>query len=321
MGDVPSVGYKRARSDGPDGRASLPQTIFWFRSIRKMIENNNPIWYDVDDRKRTWSGSMSRIHSKAKVEIEQKMLSDLLEYLEAHKAEEDWREKTLGHIQGLIDEIREKEAKKHEGVAWDFSAEKERDFLTSDAHLTIRPIRESDRPVYCAIRKYWDDANSDGRLTVLDDESLWKPVLQEHAFYCMAELDKQPIGYVAILDTRDPCWEVATEFLPEYCGKGYGTRSVKLFLKAIREITLIDSYCAKVEVDNIASQKCFEKLGAELTGLADGVLTESEQEAFEKANEDQINDHMRMLAKQLNVDPHRLLTHVLLYHIVLCDDE
>ena len=57
-----------------------------------------------------------------------------------------------------------------------------------------------------------------------------------------------------------------------------------------------------------------------MTGLADGVLTESEQEAFEKANEDQINDHMRMLAKQLNVDPHRLLTHVLRYHII-CDDE
>ena len=82
--------------------------------------------------KRKGNGNMSRIYSKAKDEIEQKAVTDPLEYLEALKDDENWHEKIMEHINEMISESKAREAKKHEGVAWDFSAEKTRENLISD---------------------------------------------------------------------------------------------------------------------------------------------------------------------------------------------
>ncbi len=37
-------------------------------------------------------------------------------------------------------------------------------------------------------------------------------------------------------------------------------------------------YRARVEVENIASQKCLEKLGAELVGIANAAIDEEEEQ-------------------------------------------
>ena len=153
---------------------------------------------------------------------------------------------------------------------------------------------------------------------LLDDDSLWKPVEQEYSFYCMVKLNDVSIGYVAIQDTRESIWEIVAEFDPEYCNKWFGTKSIKLFLKALQEITMYDLYRARIEVENIASQKCFEKLGAELVGIANAAIDdEEEQTRFENENLDRINANMIEFAEKLHVEPRKLLSHVLEYHLMI----
>lgn len=48
-------------------------------------------------------------------------------------------------------------------------------------------------------------------------------------------------------------------------------------MKTLQKITMYDLYRARVEVENIASQKCLEKLGAELVGIANAAIDEEEE--------------------------------------------
>ena len=56
------------------------------------------------------------------------------------------------------------------------------------------------------------------------------------------------------------------------------------------------------------------KIGARLTGLEPThSWTEVERDQLEKRHADLVDDHMRSLAAELNVDPLKLLTHFLVY--------
>ena len=68
---------------------------------------------------------------------------------------------------------------------------------------------------------------------------------------CLA--NGKPVGYVGLLKGHEITYCVS----PDFKGKGVGTFMIKEF---IQHNTLVD---ALVKVDNIASQKVFEKLGFE----------------------------------------------------------
>ena len=60
------------------------------------------------------------------------------------------------------------------------------------------------------------------------------------------------------------------------------------------------------------------KIGAKLVGIYDLAFdTEEEAKIFEEENFELITDHMRMLAKELDVAPKKLLSHVLDYRLDL----
>ena len=152
----------------------------------------------------------------------------------------------------------------------------------------------------------------------IDNSILWDQTTHPFAFFCKLEIKGTPVGYIAIKDSRKDLWEVAAEFDKAYCYQGYGPRCIPLFLKALEEITGRNVFRAKVEVDNYASQRCMEKIGAELVGLATGILTsEEEQMRFEEENMDLIDEHMIRLAAQTGVEPRNLLSHLLEYRIEL----
>ena len=54
----------------------------------------------------------------------------------------------------------------------------------------------------------------------------------------------------------------------KYTQQGLGSQSIRLYLNEIQRLAGTGEFRAKVEVDNIPSQKCFERLGAELVGRA-----------------------------------------------------
>lgn len=199
--------------------------------------------------------------------------------------------------------------------AWDFSQEKERLVFCEERDLLIRSFTEADQQAYYLIARQY--ALSDMKEFFTDGMLLlWQDTMKEYAFYCMVEKAKTPIGYIAIKDTRKKEWELAIELDEHYCCLGYGTQSICLFLNAIQKKAGERVFVAKVEVDNIASQKCMEKIGAQLIGITDGLLRgEAEKEAFESENLDSIDEHMRELAARLGVEPRKLLSHVLKYRI------
>lgn len=264
---------------------------------------------------------MGRIYSKAHNEKLDKLLQELLDYAESVSDQENEKELILQKINSMRRSLQEQKAgrKAHEKHPWDFSLEKAMQVLASDGSLDICPITSDDKAFYCTVCRYWLCMNGmENVADQLDDDAVWQQTQEESSFYCTVKLSCKPIGYVAIKDTRESIWEIVTEFDPHFCNKGYGSKSILLFLKAVQDITLHDLYCAKVEVENIASQKCFATLGAELVGIANGAIEDEEEKArFEDENLDRIDANMIELAEKLHVKPRKLLSHVLEYHLVI----
>ena len=254
---------------------------------------------------------MGRIFLKAQKEQVNEVADEVLEYLKSVRNEENWRDLLLSKLQAMIEEKRIPENKVYEKHAWDFSKEKVQSVFTSEGDITLRPFEDSDKSFYCQVHKQWNRSEPDSMCDLL-----WEHTQEETSFFCVVEWDGQPVGYVAILDTRESMWELAVEFDRAFCYRGLGPKSIMLFLRKIEDITMINLFRARVEVDNLACQKCMEKIGAVLVGITTGILrNEDDCERFENENLDLIDDHIRSLAEKLNVPPEKLLSHVLEYEI------
>jgi len=204
---------------------------------------------------------------------------------------------------------------------WDFTSEKELPVFAGNKRITLRPIRIGDADFYVSIRAQnslmYRNLIRMGRV---DNESILKDdTFKPEVFYCIIEDETEniPVGYIAIKDTRDDIWEIAIELDGQFTHKGFGSESIRLFLNKLCRITHKAEYQALVEVDNLPSQRCFEKIGAKLIGLHDGVFlkTEEEKARFEENNLNLINDDMKVLAVRMGTEPRKLLSHVLEYRL------
>lgn len=205
--------------------------------------------------------------------------------------------------------------------AWDFSAEKERTVFTRDDTVILRPVIKSDADFYVSVQvQYSLMYQGIVRLKQnLNEGLLLTDLCQPETFFCVI-LDAASgtsVGYIGLKDTRIEPWEIGIELDGQYTQKGYGSRSIRLFLNEVHRITGNPEYQARVDAANIPSQKCFEKLGARLAGLCDGPFLKmpDEKKCFEDRHVDLIDDNMRKLAQRLEVEPRKLLSHVLDYRL------
>lgn len=118
-------------------------------------------------------------------------------------------------------------------------------------------------------------------------------------------------------DTSRELWELSLEFDGQYRGRSYGPRANLLFMRAIEKNVGKNQFCALVEVDNHASQKCMDKTGAKLVGIRRSAILRDDEAAmkFEEEHMELIDDRLLALAGKLDVEPRKLLSHVLEYHI------
>ena len=73
---------------------------------------------------------------------------------------------------------------------------------------------------------------------------------------------------------------------------------------------------AKIDAENYASQRLFEKLGATPYGIAEHMLHKEEDIIrCEEENLDEIDDKLIQLAEKFGVEPRKLLSHVLEYEL------
>ncbi len=91
-----------------------------------------------------------------------------------------------------------------------------------------------------------------------------------------------------------------------------------MYLEAVASISDHHEFASRVDTDNIASQTLMEKLGFKPYGLSEFLLhREEDQLAAEEEYKDRLDDRYMELAKKFNVEPRKLLSHVLEYRIVV----
>lgn len=260
---------------------------------------------------------MGDIFKKAQQAQAKGFYQEILEKLEGLPADTtDWREALKNAIDDIIQTAEQPPVKKN---AWDFSHEKSQAVFANDDCLVIRPITLEDEDFYHRVRVQYSLMYESAYRTAKEKkESLFlSEVSPPEVFYCIAEENGTPIGYVGIKDTSAALWEIAIELDAKYTHRGLGPQSIRLYLNEIQRVTGKGEFRAVVEVDNLPSQKCFEKLGAKLVGLCDSVVlkTDEEKKRFEDRNLNLIDAHMIGLAERLGVEPRKLLSHVLDYRL------
>lgn len=266
---------------------------------------------------------MESIHQKAQQEQARGFCQEIIDKLEGLPADTpDWK----AALHNVIDEIIQAGQYGSQPPVlkstWDFSKEKSQIPFVRDDLVTIRPVVPADEDFYRGIRMQYSHIYRSAYYAAKDkkDSLFLSEALIPEVFYCIIENSQngQPIGYLGIKDTSADMWEIAIELDGESTKYGYGPRSIRLYLNEIQRITSHSVFRALVEVDNIPSQKCFDKLGAKLVGLHDSVVlkTKAERERFEEKNLSLIDAHMIGLAERIGVAPRELLSHVLDYRIM-----
>lgn len=270
---------------------------------------------------------MSRVLREASKEKEKESLLDMLNILNKVKAiykrddlseEEKQQQKEeilnekLEELLKIISGNREISNEK----AWDFSKERKLDVFAEDDVIYLRAYRKEDNGFMRRIEK-----ENSGELDCNDDDKVWELyeewLEEDSCFVCsiFRRADNSYIGYVSVKDTGRDLWEIAIELLAEQCNRGYGARAMKLFLSAISAVTGKTQFQALVETDNIPSQMLMEKLGARLIGICDYMFDGDEEAAkdFEERHLDRITGRMMELAREIDVEPRKMLSHVLDY--------
>ena len=266
---------------------------------------------------------MGTIYQKAQQEQAKEVCQEILDKLKGLSADTpDWK----GALESILDDLMQSSeqppVKAQTAVkkgAWDFSYEKSQARFACGDGIVIRPIAPEDEEFYRGVRMQYSLLYRSAYYSAEDKkQSLFlSEALPPEVFYCMIEEDGVPIGYLGIKDTSADLWEIAIELDAKHTQRGLGPQSIRLYLNELQRVTGKGEFKARIEVDNLPSQKCFERLGAKLVGLCDSVVlkTDDEKRQFEERHLDLIDAHMTELADRLGVEPKTLLSHVLDYRL------
>lgn len=106
------------------------------------------------------------------------------------------------------------------------------------------------------------------------------------------------------------------ELLKCWKKQGIGYKAIKAMLTELKERLNINEFRIKVEPDNYASQRLFEKLGAVPYGIVEFMLhKEKDIIRCEEENMDAIDAKLVTVAEKFGVEPRKLLSHVLEYEL------
>ena len=90
---------------------------------------------------------------------------------------------------------------------------------------------------------------------------------QEEGPYIYAVIrneDNANIGYVQLVRIKEG-WEIGYHIAMKYCGNGYATKAVSLFLEYLTNETDLEVLYGVALADNVASRRVLEKNGFEIT--------------------------------------------------------
>lgn len=194
-----------------------------------------------------------------------------------------------------------------------------KNILCEDAEIILRKPSDNDLEPYYFLKKEYAYMKSAFSKPEFKDD-LWQEYISDEKLYYT--IVKKPedvfIGYCGVKNLNKKIWEIAIEIKSEYCHQGYGFRALKMYLETVAGISNRHEFISRVDTDNIASQNLMEKLGFKPYGLSEFLLRKEEDKlAAEEEYKDKLDERYMALAKKFNVEPRKLLSHVLEYRIVV----
>lgn len=180
------------------------------------------------------------------------------------------------------------------------------------------------------VLKHIDDCEYEGYEEVLyensilknafDDQEfmkyLWKDLRSDQSLNVSIYSGNKFCGYCGIkkVNTRSP--EIMIELLKKFHGQGIGYSALSAFMAEYARIMGVDYFLSKVEADNMASVKLMKKLGGKPFGITSLVLKcEKEKAKLEEEFSHLIDEDLRKLANEWEVEPRKLLSHALVFRI------
>lgn len=153
-------------------------------------------------------------------------------------------------------------------------------------------------------------------------EDLWKNFWEKKrvVYSISTELEGDFCGYCAVKNINAECPEIEIELVGKYRRKGIGYQALSLMLQDIYERYDKQCFFSRVEPDNYASQNLMKKIGGKPAGIMlDSMFLEEEQEEFEKRHSNLLDKYLEKVAEEFQVEPEKLLSHVLCFHITVDD--
>lgn len=252
------------------------------------------------------------------------VLLDLESFLQDLIDEED-NDKRIEMINQKEQELLSHMGMTHEELEKQYTAEHEvyqrlhtfPDILFENDFFILRIPCEQDKDPYIELRKVNAYSKYMYKIPKLIDEE-WAQHIQNKSlnYSIISKNNNTYIEYCGIHDLSEAIYEISIELVGDYQNKGYGYMIMNAFLEKVHSITGISNFSCRIDPDNVASQKLFEKIGFQPFGLKDFVFyTEEEKKQIEEQDKDRIDARYLELAHKFDIEPQKLLTHVLEYRL------
>ena len=188
--------------------------------------------------------------------------------------------------------------------------------IITENEIILRKVQDSDKDIFIELQKENNIVKS-----MMKEEAyrnmLWNEHIEYNALMFSVIVDNEYAGYCGIKNTTHEQWEIAIEILNKWKHKGIGYRAISVMLDEIKNRLNVSEFRVRIDAENYPSQRLFEKLGAEPNGISEFLLhEEADIRRCEEENIHLLDERIQELAKQFNVEPRKLLSHVLEYKLM-----
>lgn len=246
------------------------------------------------------------------------MMDDVLRMIDSNEGKTISPEEIVAYIKQFMDDPPAEKVEK--AVNDDAAGQKLKNQFWSfgtiscqNGDLLLRDVLDSDKDGYLRLQQEYSSLRS-----LLYDERYCEKIWRDHTDHISLILtitkDGEYVGYCGIKDLSKERWEIVIELLPKWTHQRIGSSAIPAMLDALKCRLSVDHFRVRIDPTNLASQGLFEKLGAKPNGISKFVLqSEEEIQKCEETNLHLIDDRLVTVAKKFDVEPRKLLSHVLEY--------
>ena len=228
---------------------------------------------------------------------------ELIKHLQSHKEPE-----LIGALADLA--VADKASKQIKDTFWSSG-----EIPCSTSGVLLRDVADTDRDGYLEMQREYSLMKHMLNEPVYCD-MVWNEQLDPKALMLSITKDGNYVGYCGIKNTSLENWEIAIELLPHWTNHGIGYVAIAAMMEAIALRLGVTTFRVRIDPSNLASQRLFEKLGAQPNGITEFLI--HDEDALRKVEEENlhlIDESLISLGTKFGVEPRKLLSHILEYQL------